>query len=220
MSETSSQPQGIFLASFYLTSFLLSHSMRVWHAATIVPEFQLFPCHPSGMGARTTQIPDFGKILYRHVHAQHHKSYLPTAFSGTNMHPVEVTSSDVQNGFLVWHQNPKIFPTGRPYGKLPFLMHFEDHPEAWEKHVHKLEGARLCSQQSINFSSWPKISANTWCVCLGFSYEIMVLFSMPRWCRNSEWLMWLQATLYYLMPSLFTVPWISMIPNAMGSETG
>jgi len=38
---------------------------------------------------RTTHVPDVGKFLYRHVHAQHHKSYLPTAFSGTNMHPVE-----------------------------------------------------------------------------------------------------------------------------------
>ena len=101
----------------------LRHSMRVWYSATIMPEFQLFPCHPSGMGARTTQIPDFGKILYRHVHAQHHKSYLPTAFSRTNMHPVEVTIWDVQNGFLVRHQNPKIFPTGRPYGKLPFFLY-------------------------------------------------------------------------------------------------
>ena len=34
---------------------------------------------------------DFGKFLYRHVHALHHKSYNPTAFSGTNMHPVEST---------------------------------------------------------------------------------------------------------------------------------
>ena len=40
---------------------------------------------------RTQRLPDLGKLLYKHVHAQHHKSYLPTAFSGTNMHPVEVT---------------------------------------------------------------------------------------------------------------------------------
>ena len=32
-----------------------------------------------------------GKFLYRQVHALHHKSYNPTAFSGTNMHPVEAT---------------------------------------------------------------------------------------------------------------------------------
>ena len=32
-----------------------------------------------------------GKFVYRHVHSLHHKSYNPTAFSGTSMHPVEAT---------------------------------------------------------------------------------------------------------------------------------
>eukprot|EP00939_MAST-03C_sp_MAST-3C-sp1_P000763 g763.t1 len=36
-------------------------------------------------------IPDVGKFLYYHVHSLHHKSYNPTAWSGTNMHPVEST---------------------------------------------------------------------------------------------------------------------------------
>jgi len=40
---------------------------------------------------KTTRLPDLGKFLYRHVHSLHHKSYNPTAFSGTNMHPVEST---------------------------------------------------------------------------------------------------------------------------------
>lgn len=40
---------------------------------------------------RIDGVPDVGKFLYRHVHSQHHKSYNPTAFSGTNMHPVEST---------------------------------------------------------------------------------------------------------------------------------
>mmetsp|Transcript_16087 Transcript_16087/g.24245 ORF Transcript_16087/g.24245 Transcript_16087/m.24245 type:complete len:332 (+) Transcript_16087:54-1049(+) len=40
---------------------------------------------------RTSFIPDLGKILYTHVHSLHHKSYNPTAFSGTSMHPVEST---------------------------------------------------------------------------------------------------------------------------------
>jgi hypothetical protein len=35
-------------------------------------------------------VPDVGRFLYRHVHSLHHKSYNPTAFSGTSMHPVEV----------------------------------------------------------------------------------------------------------------------------------
>ena len=40
---------------------------------------------------RTTNFPDIGKWLYRKVHSLHHKSYNPTSFSGTNMHPVEST---------------------------------------------------------------------------------------------------------------------------------
>lgn len=40
---------------------------------------------------KSTMVPDLGKFLYKHVHALHHKSYNPTAFSGTNMHPVEAT---------------------------------------------------------------------------------------------------------------------------------
>jgi sterol desaturase/sphingolipid hydroxylase (fatty acid hydroxylase superfamily) len=40
---------------------------------------------------RTTSLPDVGKFLYRNVHYLHHKSYNPTAFSGTSMHPVEST---------------------------------------------------------------------------------------------------------------------------------
>lgn len=35
--------------------------------------------------------PDVGKFVYRHVHSLHHKSYNPTAWSGTSMHPVEST---------------------------------------------------------------------------------------------------------------------------------
>ena len=54
-----------------------------------VPHFHLM--HRAIHPWRTTTVPDLGKFLYRHVHAQHHKSYLPTAFSGTNMHPVEAT---------------------------------------------------------------------------------------------------------------------------------
>lgn len=38
-----------------------------------------------------SNLPDVGRFLYKHVHSLHHKSYNPTAFSGTNMHPVEAT---------------------------------------------------------------------------------------------------------------------------------
>jgi len=40
---------------------------------------------------KTSTIPDFGKFLYKKVHSLHHKSYNPTAFSGTSMHPIEST---------------------------------------------------------------------------------------------------------------------------------
>jgi len=40
---------------------------------------------------RIKGFPDIGKFVYRHVHRLHHKSYNPTAFSGTSMHPVEAT---------------------------------------------------------------------------------------------------------------------------------
>mmetsp|Transcript_15181 Transcript_15181/g.23014 ORF Transcript_15181/g.23014 Transcript_15181/m.23014 type:complete len:348 (+) Transcript_15181:38-1081(+) len=40
---------------------------------------------------KTTIFPDVGAILYKKVHSLHHKSYNPTAFSGTSMHPVEST---------------------------------------------------------------------------------------------------------------------------------
>jgi 4-alpha-methyl-delta7-sterol-4alpha-methyl oxidase len=34
-------------------------------------------------------IPDIGKFLYKNIHSLHHKSYNPTAFSGTSMHAIE-----------------------------------------------------------------------------------------------------------------------------------
>ena len=54
-----------------------------------IPHFHLM--HRAMHPWRTTSVPDLGKFLYRQVHSLHHKSYNPTAFSGTNMHPVEAT---------------------------------------------------------------------------------------------------------------------------------
>jgi len=54
-----------------------------------IPHFHLI--HRAMHPWKTTSIPDIGKFLYRQVHSLHHKSYNPTAFSGTNMHPVEST---------------------------------------------------------------------------------------------------------------------------------
>jgi sterol desaturase/sphingolipid hydroxylase (fatty acid hydroxylase superfamily) len=62
-----------------LWALLLTH----WR----VPHFYLVHrvMHPW----HTTTVPDIGKVLYKHVHSLHHKSYNPTAFSGTSMHPIE-----------------------------------------------------------------------------------------------------------------------------------
>ena len=48
--------------------------------------------HPWRNGLSRALGFDPGRFLYRHVHSLHHKSYNPTAFSGTNMHPVESTA--------------------------------------------------------------------------------------------------------------------------------
>eukprot|EP00854_Cymbomonas_tetramitiformis_P008495 gene8495-10091_t len=68
----------------------------VWNAAWIlgithwrVPHFWLI--HRAMHPWKTKSVPDLGKILYKHVHSLHHRSYNPTAFSGTSMHPVEST---------------------------------------------------------------------------------------------------------------------------------
>jgi len=54
-----------------------------------IPHFHLI--HRMMHPWRTTTIPDIGKYLYKKVHSLHHKSYNPTAFSGTSMHPIEST---------------------------------------------------------------------------------------------------------------------------------
>lgn len=54
-----------------------------------IPHFHLM--HRAMHPWKTTRVPDVGVFLYKHVHALHHKSYNPTAFSGTSMHPVEST---------------------------------------------------------------------------------------------------------------------------------
>lgn len=54
-----------------------------------LPHFYLM--HRSIHPWKTKWIPDVGKCLYKHIHSIHHKSYNPTAFSGTSMHPFEST---------------------------------------------------------------------------------------------------------------------------------
>ena len=40
---------------------------------------------------KSKYMPDIGRFMYVNFHSTHHKSYNTTAFSGTNMHPVEAT---------------------------------------------------------------------------------------------------------------------------------
>jgi len=68
-----------------LKSILIGASVTFWRIA------HFHALHRGMHPWRTKRIPDVGKFLYRQVHALHHKSYNPTAFSGTNMHPVEAT---------------------------------------------------------------------------------------------------------------------------------
>ena len=59
-----------------------------------VPHFWVIHrCMHPWRNARLSKLLGFdpGVFLYKHVHSLHHKSYNPTAFSGTSMHPVEST---------------------------------------------------------------------------------------------------------------------------------
>ncbi|CAE7711908.1 unnamed protein product, partial [Symbiodinium pilosum] len=78
---TGALPMHRTLSAAPVQSLVFTLTVTHWR----IPHFYLM--HRALHPWRTTTIPDFGKFLYRHVHAQHHKSYLPTAFSGTNMHP-------------------------------------------------------------------------------------------------------------------------------------
>jgi len=40
---------------------------------------------------KTKTFPDIGKVLYKHVHSLHHKSYNPSTWAGLSMHPIEGT---------------------------------------------------------------------------------------------------------------------------------
>ena len=70
----------------YLKTVLWALTITHWR----IPHFWLIhrAMHPWKIKGVPRSL-DPGRFLYRHVHALHHKSYNPTAFSGTNMHPVE-----------------------------------------------------------------------------------------------------------------------------------
>ena len=66
--------------------FCVHRMMHKWHTR-------------SSENALVRMIPDFGDFLYKYVHALHHQSKNPTAWSGVSMHPVE--SSTYYTAMLV-----------------------------------------------------------------------------------------------------------------------
>jgi len=89
-----------------------------------ISHFQLI--HRAMHPWRTKIVPDVGKALYLNVHALHHKSYNPTTFSGTSMHPVE--------GFLYYTASfiPWFFGPAHPFVFL--VCHFDLAIGAWLGH--------------------------------------------------------------------------------------
>jgi len=73
--------------SVFIYNVLFAVTMTHWR----IPHFWAIHrgMHPWFKKDDKRGLPDVGRFLYKHVHALHHKSYNPTAFSGTNMHPVE-----------------------------------------------------------------------------------------------------------------------------------
>merc|ERR1711936_1196283 len=82
---TGALPMQRSLASAPILHTILALTITHWR----IPHFHAM--HRAMHPWKTSSIPDIGKFLYRQVHALHHKSYNPTAFSGTNMHPIEAT---------------------------------------------------------------------------------------------------------------------------------
>merc|ERR1712008_673317 len=83
--------------------------------------------------------PDVGKFVYRHVHSLHHKSYNPTAFSGTSMHPVEATlyySAGVLPALLGFHPQKRVMSV--KFGK----------DKNQERPTMKLKCTRICFNNS------------------------------------------------------------------------
>lgn len=84
---TGALPMQRLLSDSPLVNFVWFITVTHWR----IPHFWLIhrAMHPWKHGIEG--LPDPGRYLYKKVHSLHHKSYNPTAFSGTNMHPLEAT---------------------------------------------------------------------------------------------------------------------------------
>jgi len=78
-------PMQRLLSDTHLINLLWCLTITHWR----IPHFYLI--HRGMHPWKISGVPDVGRFLYRQFHSLHHKSYNPTAFSGTNMHPVEAT---------------------------------------------------------------------------------------------------------------------------------
>jgi sterol desaturase/sphingolipid hydroxylase (fatty acid hydroxylase superfamily) len=89
------------LCHFYATGyFSIQRNMMetpYWNAIAIlfithwrIPHFYVI--HRGMHPWNNPNLPDVGRFLYKWVHSLHHKSYNPTAFSGTSMHWFEATA--------------------------------------------------------------------------------------------------------------------------------
>jgi len=82
-------PTQLFDGGLQNTLYQLAWALTVTHWR--IPHFWAIHrgMHPWFKKGEKRMIPDVGRFMYKHVHSLHHKSYNPTAFSGTSMHPVE-----------------------------------------------------------------------------------------------------------------------------------
>jgi len=71
-----------------IQTFLLAITMIHWRNIHFYAIHRLM--HPWKISWLPKKL-DIGHFLYKYVHSLHHKSYNPTAVSGTSMHPVEAT---------------------------------------------------------------------------------------------------------------------------------
>jgi len=78
-------PYDAHLSDAPVTNLLVAASVSLWRS----PHF--YAIHRMMHPWRVSGVPDVGKFLYRRVHSLHHKSYNPTSWSGTSMHPLEST---------------------------------------------------------------------------------------------------------------------------------
>mmetsp|Transcript_42100 Transcript_42100/g.51080 ORF Transcript_42100/g.51080 Transcript_42100/m.51080 type:complete len:378 (-) Transcript_42100:205-1338(-) len=96
-NELWEQPLKNFICAITITHWRIPHFYFIHRG--------MHPWRP----AKGSWIPDVGKFLYKHVHGLHHKSYNPTAFSGTNMHPVEATAYYTAGMIpLLWKGHPAL----------------------------------------------------------------------------------------------------------------